>query len=464
MQNKVLIANRGEIAVRIIRACKELGIPCVAIYSKADQDSLHVKFADEAICVGEAKNCESYLNINNIISAAIATGCNAIHPGYGFLSENMNFVKIVEKCKLKFIGPSSETIYQLGNKLEAKKIAKMAKIPVVEGSDGIIENVKQGLNVCSKTGYPILIKAVNGGGGKGIFLVNNEFEFTKAYETASMEAVANFGDKALYIEKCIENPHHIEVQILADSAGNVIYLGERDCSAQRRNQKLIEESPSPFVNEVLRKALGNAAVRIAKLVKYEGAGTVEFMVDKNGNYYFLEMNPRIQVEHPVTEFVTGVDIVKEQLKIAFGENLGYKQNDIKINGHAIECRINAEDPLNNFCPSPGIIKNLVLPGGNGVRIDSHIYSSYIVPPYYDSLLAKLIVHGNTRKEAIKKMRCVLEEFVIDGVKDNIEFLYIILHNADFVKGSYDTNLIKKVLDYNEIQKLIKLIHENKGYK
>ncbi|MDD2445731.1 MAG: acetyl-CoA carboxylase biotin carboxylase subunit [Clostridia bacterium] len=462
MQNKVLIANRGEIAVRIIRACKELGIPCVAIYSKADQDSLHVKFADESICVGEARNCDSYLNMNSIISAAIATGCNAIHPGYGFLSENMNFVKIVEKCKLKFIGPSSKTISQLGNKLEAKEIAKLAKIPVIEGSDCILENVKQGLNVCSKIGYPVLIKAVNGGGGKGIFLVNNEFEFAKAYETASMESVANFGDKSLYVEKCIENPHHIEVQILGDSAGNVIYLGERDCSAQRRNQKLIEESPSPFINEAVRRSLGNAAVRLAKLVKYEGAGTVEFMVDKQGNYYFLEMNPRIQVEHPVTEFVTGVDIVKEQLKIAFGENLGYKQSDIKIKGHAIECRINAEDPLNNFCPSPGIIKNLVLPGGNGVRIDSHIYSSYIIPPYYDSLLAKLIVHGNTRKEAIKKMRCALEEFVIDGVKDNIEFLYIIMHNSDFVKGNYDTNLIKKILDYNESQKIIKLINENKG--
>ncbi|MDD2227308.1 MAG: acetyl-CoA carboxylase biotin carboxylase subunit [Clostridia bacterium] len=462
MQNKVLIANRGEIAVRIIRACKELGIPCVAIYSKADQDSLHVKFADDAICVGGAKNCDSYLNMNNIISAAISTGCNAIHPGYGFLSENVKFVEIIERCKLKFIGPNSETISKLGNKLMAKEIAKQAKIPIIEGSDGILENVKQGLNICSKIGYPVLIKAVNGGGGKGIFLVNNEFEFTKAYETASMEAVANFGDKSLYLEKCIESPHHIEVQILGDSDGNVVYLGERDCSAQRRNQKLIEESPSPFLNDSLRKTLGNAAVRLAKLVKYEGAGTVEFMVDKQGNYYFLEMNPRIQVEHPVTELVTGVDIVKEQLKIAFGQNLKYKQSDIKINGHAIECRINAEDPLNNFWPCPGVIKNLVLPGGNGVRVDSHIYSSYVVPPYYDSLLAKLIVHGNTRKEAIKKMRCALEEFVIDGVKDNVEFLYIIMHNADFVKGQYDISLIKNILDYNENQKMIKMLNENKG--
>lgn len=462
MQNKILIANRGEIAVRIIRACKELGIPCVAIYSKADQDSLHVKFADEAICVGEAKNSDSYLNMNNIISAAIATGCNAIHPGYGFLSENLKFVQIVERCNLKFIGPSSQAMAQLGNKLTAKEIARQAKIPVVEGSDGALENVKQGLNVCGKIGYPVLIKAVNGGGGKGIYLVNNEFEFPKAFETASMEAQANFGDKYLYVEKYIENPHHIEVQILGDSVGNIIYLGERDCSVQRRNQKLVEESPSPFVNEILRRNLGNAAVRLAKLVKYEGAGTVEFMVDKQGNYYFLEMNPRIQVEHPVLEFVTGIDIVKEQIKIAFGQNLNYKQNDIKITGHSIECRINAEDPLNNFSPCPGVIKNLVLPGGNGVRIDSHIYSSYIIPPYYDSLLAKLIVYGNTRKEAIKKMRCALEEFVLDGVKNNVEFLYIIMHNSDFVKGTYDTNLIKKIMDYNEFQKMVKIVNENKG--
>lgn len=462
MKNKVLIANRGEIAVRIIRACKELGIPCVAIFSKADRNSLHVKFADEAICVGAAKSCDSYLNVNNIISAAIATGCNAIHPGYGFLSENMKFVRIVERCNLKFIGPNSDTISKLGNKLLAKEMAKQAKIPLIEGSEVVLRNAKHGLEICNRIGYPVLLKAVNGGGGKGVVLVNNEFEFSKAFENASMEALANFGDKSLYLEKYIENPRHVEVQILGDSAGNIIHLGERDCSVQKRNQKLIEESPSPFVNDALRKNIGNAAVRLTKLMKYESAGTVEFIIDKQGNYYFLEVNPRIQVEHPTTEFVTGVDIVKEQLKIAFGQNLKYKQSDIKISGHAIECRINAEDPLNNFAPCPGTIKNLVLPGGNGVRIDSYIYGNYTIPPFYDSLLAKLITYADTRKEAIKKMRCALEEFILDGIKNNIEFLYVLMHNSDFVKGIYDTTLIKKILDYNENNKLIKTINENEN--
>ncbi len=446
MQNKILIANRGEIAVRIIRACKELGIACVAVYSKADKDSLHAKFADEAICIGEAKSGDSYLNINNMISAAVATGCNAIHPGYGFLSENMKFVQIIERCQIKFIGPSSATIAKIGDKISAKKIAKEAKIPVMEGSDGPCENVEQGLCVCSKIGYPILIKAVNGGGGRGILLVENEFEFPKAFETASMEAMANFGDKSVYIEKFIENPRHIEVQILADKEGNVIYLGERDCSIQRRNQKMIEESPSPYVSDALRKTLGEASVKLAKLVGYESAGTMEFLVDEKGNYYFMEMNTRIQVEHPVTEFVTDVDLVKEQIKIAYGEPLSYKQRDIKVKGHAIECRINAEDPLNKFCPSPGVISNLVIPGGNGVRIDSHIHNNFVVSPYYDSLLAKLITYGHTRMEAIKKMRWALEEFIIDGVKNNIEFLYIIMYNPNFVKGMYDTSLIKKILE------------------
>ncbi len=445
MQNKVLIANRGEIAIRIIRACKELGIGSVAVYSKADEDSLHVKFADEAICIGDAKATNSYLNMNSIISAAIATGCNAIHPGYGFLSENEKFVSIVERCQLKFIGPSSEVISKLGNKTMAKEMAKKAKIPIIEGSDGPCETVEQGLDVCSRIGYPILIKAVNGGGGKGIYLVNNEFEFSKAYETATMEALANFGDKAVYVEKFIENPRHIEVQVLGDSEGNVIYLGERDCSAQRRNQKMIEESPSPFVSDALRKTLGNSAVKLAKLLGYESAGTVEFLIDKNGNYYFIEMNTRIQVEHPVTEEVTRVDLVKEQLKIAFGHPLTIKQKDIEIKGHSIECRINAEDPSNKFAPSPGIIKNLVFPGGNGIRLDTHIYTNYFVPPYYDSMLAKLIVWGHTRKEAIKKMRGALEEFIIDGVKNNIEFQYIVMHNTDFVKGVYDTSLINKII-------------------
>ncbi|MDF2699743.1 MAG: acetyl-CoA carboxylase biotin carboxylase subunit [Haloplasmataceae bacterium] len=446
MQNKVLIANRGEIAVRIIRACKELGIGCVAVYSKADKDSLHVKLADTAICIGEAKSSESYLNMNNIISAAIASGCNAIHPGYGFLSENEKFVDIIEKCKIKFIGPSSDAISKLGNKAVARQIAKSANIPVVMGSDGVVETVEDGIKIANQIGYPILIKAVSGGGGKGISVVRSEAEFVKLFETTCLEAQANFGDKTVYIERYIENPRHIEIQIMADHFGNVIYLGERDCSVQRRNQKMIEEAPSPFVNDTLRKRLGEDAVRVAKAVKYENAGTVEFIVDKEGNHFFIEMNTRVQVEHPVTEMITGIDIVKEQLRIAYNNELSVKQEDVVINGHAIECRINAEDPNNNFRPSPGLIKNLVLPGGFGVRVDTHIYNNYQVPPYYDSMLAKLIVHAPTRKEAIRKMRVALEQFMIDGIKNNIEFQYLIMHNTDFVRGVYDTSFIREFLE------------------
>ncbi len=446
MQNKILIANRGEIAVRIIRACKELGISCVAVYSKADKESLHVKFADEAICIGDERSINSYLNINNIISAAIATGCNAIHPGYGFLSENEKFAEIVEKCNIKFIGPHHEVISKCGNKSMAKIIAKESGVPVVEGSDGVVENVYEGLKIAGRIGYPILIKAVSGGGGKGISIARDEIEFQKNFEKTMMEAEANFGDKSLYIEKYIENPRHIEVQVLADRFGNVIHLGERDCSVQRRNQKMIEEAPSPFINPEIREKMGENAIAIAKHVGYESAGTVEFIVDKNGNYYFIEMNTRVQVEHPVTELVTGVDIVKEQIKIAYGQELSYKQNDIKIKGHAIECRINAEDPANNFCPSPGVVKNLVFPGGNGVRLDTHLYSNYEIPPFYDSMLAKVIVYGNTRREAIRKMRVALEQFVIDGIKTNVEFQYLVMHNPDFVRGVYDTSFIKKFLE------------------
>lgn len=446
MKNKVLIANRGEVAVRIIRACKELGISCVAVYSKADSESLHVKFADEAICIGDARSQTSYLNINNIISAAVATGCNAVHPGYGFLSENEKFVDIVEKCNIKFIGPSSKVIKQLGNKSMARKMAKEANVPIVMGSDGIVSDALVGVRIAKSIGYPVLIKAVNGGGGKGISIVREEKEFKKTFETTKMEAVANFGDGSLYIEKYIENPRHIEVQILADQYGNVIHLGERDCSVQRRNQKMIEEAPSPFISQELRKKIGEDAVRLAKSVGYKNAGTVEFIVDKTGNYYFIEMNTRVQVEHPVSELVTGIDIVKEQIKIAYHQELKVKQEDIIIKGHAIECRINAEDPAEDFRPNPGLIKNLVIPGGNGVRVDTHIYSNYHVPPYYDSMLAKLIVYGTTRKEAIRKMRVALEQFVIDGVKNNIEFQYLIMHNSDFVRGIYDTSFIKKFID------------------
>ncbi|MDD3382634.1 MAG: acetyl-CoA carboxylase biotin carboxylase subunit [Bacilli bacterium] len=446
MQNKVLIANRGEIALRIIRACKELGIATVAVYSKADKDSLHVKFADEAICIGNSRSNDSYLNMNRVISAALSTGCNAIHPGYGFLSENERFVSIVEKCGLKFVGPTSEVIAKLGNKAAARAIAKLARLPIVEGSDGVVDSLEEGLAISNKIGYPIMIKASNGGGGKGITIVYSETEFRKTFGKTMMEAKAAFGDSRVYIEKYIENPKHIEVQILGDNFGNVVQLGERDCSMQRNNQKVIEESPCVSLNPLVRRSMGFAAVRLAKAVKYTNAGTVEFIVDKDGKFYFIEMNTRIQVEHPVTEAVTGIDLVKEQLNIAFGSELSMRQYGIKTNGHSIECRINAEDVQNNFRPSPGTIKNLVFPGGNGIRIDSHIYSGYEVPPFYDSMLAKLIVHAPTRKEAIRKMRMALEQFIVDGIITNVDFLYVIMHNPEFVKGNYNTSFIKKVLE------------------
>ncbi len=446
MQNKVLIANRGEIAVRIIRACKELGIKTVAVYSTADEHNLQVKFADEAICIGKERSSESYLNMNRILSAAISSGCNAIHPGYGFLSENEKFVQIVEECNLTFIGPKSSVIAKLGNKSEARHIAKQCHIPIIEGSDGVLESAEQGLEIASRIGYPVLIKALNGGGGKGMAIVRSEADFTKLYHQTQMEAKANFGDDQVYLEKFIENARHIEIQLLADHFGNVIHLGERDCSMQRRNQKVIEESPSPVMTPILRRMMGQAAVHLAKSVGYTNAGTVEFVVDKDNKYYFIEMNTRIQVEHPVTELATGVDLVKEQLKIAFGNPLSIKQRDVIIQGHTIECRINAEDPQNNFRPSPGLIKNIVFPGGNGVRIDTAIYGGYTVPPFYDSMLAKLIVHAPTRKEAIRKMRVALEQFIIDGIITNIDFLYVLMHNAEYVKGVYDTNFIKKVVE------------------
>jgi len=446
MAHKILIANRGEIAVRIIRACKELGIPSVAIYSKVDENSLHVKLADEAICIGEAKSIDTYLNINNIISAAIATGATAIHPGYGFLSENEKFASIVEKCNLKFIGPKSEVMRNFGDKTLAKKIAKENNIPVVDGSEGSIETLDEALEFARKLGFPLLLKAQLGGGGKGISIIKNEKDLKDSFDRTRQEALVNFGNDALYIERYISNPHHVEVQILADSFGNVIHLGERDCSIQRRNQKMIEETPSPFVDDLLRKKLGEDAITLAKAVNYEGAGTVEFIVDHEGNYYFMEMNTRIQVEHPITEMVTGVDIVKEQIKIAFGNPLSYKQEAIVLNGHALECRINATDPRNDFLPSPGLIKNLVLPGGFGVRVDTHIYANYIIPPYYDSMLAKVIVHAPTRREAIRKMRSALEQFMIDGIKTNIEIVYLVMYNTEFVRGVYDTSFMSNFLE------------------
>lgn len=446
MPNKILIANRGEIALRVIRACKELGIGCVAVYARGDEDSLHVKFADEAVCVGPANAAESYLNMNNIISAAVASGCNAIHPGYGFLAENDRFATIVEQCNLKFIGPSGAVMARLGNKSEARRLAKELGIPTVEGSDGPVENVATAAGIAARIGYPVLIKAVSGGGGKGISIINNTEELYRLFELTRHEAEVNFGDSQVYIEKYIENPRHIEVQIIADSFGNTVHLGERDCSVQRRNQKIIEEAPSPFVGEELRARLGEAAVRLARAVGYQNAGTIEFIVDEKGNYYFIEVNTRIQVEHPVTEAVTGIDLVKEQIRVAYKDELSFRQEDVRITGHALECRLNAEDPNQNFRPSPGLIRNLVLPGGSGVRLDTHIYNNYEVPPHYDSLLAKVITHAPTRKEAIRKMRVALEQMIIDGVKTNIELLYLIMHNTNFVRGVYDTGFLRNFME------------------
>ncbi|HHY96810.1 MAG TPA: acetyl-CoA carboxylase biotin carboxylase subunit, partial [Acholeplasma sp.] len=390
-QNKILVANRGEIAVRIIRACKELGIPTVAIYSTADKDSLHVKLADESVCIGTERSKDSYLNMQAVLSAAIATGCNAIHPGYGFLAENAKFIEMVEATGIKFIGPSSYVVSQMGDKATARSIAKNNKVPVVEGSDGIVESKEEGLRIANKIGYPIMIKASAGGGGRGIAVARDDQEFEKSFELTTLEAENTFGDKSVYIERFVENPRHIEIQILADHHGNVVHLFERDCSMQRRNQKIIEEAPSSFLDEKLRKSIGDAAVRLAKAVNYRGAGTIEFLVDKNKNFYFMEMNTRIQVEHPVTEMITGIDLIKEQIRIAYDKVLPFKQEDIKILGHAIECRINAENPMNNFMPTPGKIGRILFPGGFNVRFDSHIYPEYEVPPFYDSMLGKLIV-------------------------------------------------------------------------
>ena len=446
MAEKLLIANRGEIALRVIRACKELSIPTVAVYSTADESSMHVKMADEAICIGEPRSNKSYLNINNILSAAVATGATMIHPGYGFLSENEQFAEIVASCGIKFVGPSAESISKIGDKASAKAIARKAGVPVVEGSEGIVDGLEDGLKIAKKIGFPVMIKATSGGGGRGISIIRSEKEFREVFDRTSMEAEASFGDKNLYVEKYIENPRHIEVQILCDSQGSCIYLGERDCSLQRRNQKIIEEGPSPVVNKALRKKMGEAAVKLAKAVHYVNAGTIEFLVDKNLNFYFIEMNTRIQVEHPVTEMITGVDLVKEQIRIALGKPLSLTQRQVTLEGHAIECRINAEDVNANFRPSPGKITQLIVPGGNGVRIDTHIYPGYEVPPYYDSMLAKLIVHAPTRKEAIRKMLVALEQFMVDGITTNIEFHYSLLHTQEFISGDVDTGFIGRFLE------------------
>ena len=446
MLNKVLIANRGEIAVRIIRACREMNIKTVAIYSDIDKDSLHTKLADEAICVGSAAPSKSYLNVKNILEAANVTGADGIHPGFGFLSENAKFAKMCTESNIKFIGPSAEVINLMGNKTNAKQLMKDAGVPTVPGSDGKLNSLEEAKKIAKKVGYPVMLKASSGGGGKGIRLCNNEEELINYYDIVKQEAKVSFNDDELYLEKCIVNPRHVEIQILADEYGNCIHLGERDCSLQRNNQKVLEESPSTVLDNNLRKKMGEAAIKAVKAAKYANAGTIEFLVDKDKNFYFMEMNTRIQVEHPVTEWVTGVDIVKEQLRIASGEKLGYTQKDIHFNGHSIECRINAENPYKNFRPSPGEIKELNLPGGNGVRIDTAVYTGYKIPPVYDSMIAKLIVHGKDRDEAIAKMKRALDECVIDGIDTNIDFLYKILENKNFQSGNFDTSFIKKEFD------------------
>ncbi len=443
MFSKILIANRGEIAVRIIRACKELGIQTVSVYSQADRESMHVRMADEAICIGPAASSNSYLNIPAIISAAEITDVEAIHPGYGFLAENPHFAEICESCQITFIGPTAENIRHMGDKMQARETMRKAGIPIVPGSLTAIKNKEEAIKTAKKIGYPIIIKAAAGGGGKGMRVCHNDISLVSSLMTAQAEAEASFGNANVYMERYIEKPRHIEIQILADPFGHIIYLGERDCSIQRRHQKLLEESPSPAVDSKLRKRIGETAIRGAKEVKYVSAGTIEFLLDQNRNFYFMEMNTRIQVEHPVTELVTGIDIVKEQIKIAAGEKLKIRQEDVRINGSAIECRINAEDHMNNFMPSPGKIEILNFPGGPGVRIDSHIYQGYVISPHYDSLAAKLIVSGKNRKEAILTMRRALDEFVIEPIKTTIPFHKEVLRNPDFVKGDFSTNFINE---------------------
>lgn len=443
MFKKILIANRGEIAVRIIRACREMGIETVAVYSEADREALHTQMADEAVCIGPARARDSYLNMQNIISATVLSGAEAIHPGFGFLSENSEFAEMCRDCNITFIGPDAESIEKMGNKSRAREIMTEAGVPVVPGSQGAVPSVDEGLILAEQIGYPVMIKASAGGGGRGIRIVRSSDEFAKAFETARSEAQGAFGDDTMYVEKFVENPRHIEFQILADGYGNAIYLGERDCSIQRRNQKVLEEAPSPLMTEELRKEMGEVAVRAAKAVNYTNAGTIEFLVDKHGNYYFMEMNTRIQVEHPITEMVTGVDLIKEQINIAAGRTLSIAQESVQVKGHAIECRINAENPEKGFRPSPGKIERLHVPGGLGVRLDSAVYQGYTIPPTYDSMVAKLIVYGRDREEAISKMRRALGEFVIEGVDTNIEFQFKIINNKSFVEGNFDTGFIGK---------------------
>jgi acetyl-CoA carboxylase, biotin carboxylase subunit len=440
MFSKILIANRGEIALRVIRACKELGIKTVAVYSVADKESLHVKFADEAVCIGAPPSNKSYLNIPNIIAASEITNADAIHPGYGFLSENADFSKICENYGIKFIGASPGMINAMGDKASAKATMKKAGVPTIPGSDGLVPSLEEGLKCANKIKYPIILKATAGGGGRGMRIVRNDQEFEKAWKDAKTEAGAAFGNDGLYLEKYIEEPRHIEIQVLGDGKGKVVHLSERDCSIQRRHQKLVEETPSPVITERLRNKMGEAAIKGAKAIKYEGAGTIEFLVDKHGDFYFMEMNTRIQVEHPVTEEVTGVDLVKEQIRIAAG--LPFINKSFTPAKHSIECRINAEDAGNGFRPSPGKITNFHLPGGNGVRVDTHCYTGYTIPPNYDSMIAKVIVSAPTRIEAIDRMKRALEEFVIEGVKTTIPFHIRLMNNAQFRNGNFNTAFLE----------------------
>ena len=443
MFNKILIANRGEIAVRIIRACREMGIQTVAVYSEADKEALHTQLADESVCIGKAAAKDSYLNMERILSATVATHADAIHPGFGFLSENSKFASLCEKCNITFIGPDSDIIEKTGDKQEARNTMISAGIPVIPGTKEPVMDAERGKELADNIGYPVMVKAALGGGGKGMRVVYTKEDFKREFDNAQREAVNGFADGTMYIEKYIEKPRHIEFQILADKYGNTIHLGERDCSIQRNHQKLVEESPSPALNDELRKRMGDTAVAVAKAVNYENAGTVEFLLDKNDNYYFMEVNTRIQVEHGITELVTGVDLIKEQIKIAAGESLGIKQEDVRIHGAAMEIRINAENPEKNFAPNPGTIKNIHIPGGNGVRIDTAIYEGYTIPPTYDSMIAKIITHGDSRNEAISKMKRALEETVIEGVDTNIDFLFKIIKNPNFIRGNFDTSFIEK---------------------
>ena len=444
MIKKVLIANRGEIAVRIIRACREMGIETVAVYSEADREALHTKLADEAVCIGPAASSESYLSMDRIISATIVTGADAIHPGFGFLSENAKFAELCERCHITFIGPKAKVIASLGNKQEARNTMITAGVPVIPGSEKSVCEVMEGAEMADRIGYPVIIKAALGGGGKGMRTAYSPEEFEQSFQTAQKEAQMAFGDGTMYIEHYVENPRHIEFQILADHYGNVIHLGERDCSIQRNHQKMIEESPSVALSEELREEMGEAAVKAAKAAGYVNAGTIEFLLDKNGSFYFMEMNTRIQVEHPVTEWVTGIDLVKEQIRIASGEKLSYTQEEVRLDGHAIECRINAENPEKGFRPSPGTITDMYLPGGKGIRIDSAVYSGYCIPPYYDSMIAKLIVWAENRQEAIRKMQSALGETVIEGIDTNIDYQYEILNHPDYLSGNVDVGFIQKM--------------------